>query len=265
MKRLFIGLLAVAFLAIGSLTAFYFGQRALMFPAPAFELPRPLPAGIEKLTLKSGYGLYLPPDNAQAPFPLVIYAHGNAEVAYWSSSRFKPWQAQGYGVLLLEYPGYGGAPGMPSFDSIRTAALAAFDEVLALPGINPDAIVAYGRSMGGGAAGILAAERPIAALILESTYTSLPALVAEKWFPSSLVKDRFDTAAALKALDAPVLVYHGSGDEVIPVTHGRRLAAAATNSQLLIADCGHNNCPPPWLEMFDFLHQHGVGRAAQRL
>lgn len=265
MKRLLVGLLAAALLAVGSLTAFYFGQRALMFPAPAFELPSPLPGGMEKLLLGSGYGLFLPPDKVQASFPLIIYAHGNAEVAYWSSSRFKPWQAQGYGVLLLEYPGYGGASGKPSFDSIREAMLAAFDKAVSLPGVNPDAIVAYGRSMGGGAAGILAAERPIAALILESTYTSLPSLVAEKWFPSSLVKDRFDTAAVLEKLNAPVFVYHGSDDEVIPVNHGQRLAAAAANSQLLIADCGHNNCPPPWPDVFDFLSQHGIGRAAQRL
>jgi len=264
-KRAMSGSLLVGLLAIASLATFYFGQRALIFPAPSFELPSPLPDGIRKLSLDAGYALYLPPENPQAPFPLVIYAHGNAEVAYWSTFRFRPWQAQGYGVLLLEYPGYGGAPGTPSFESIRQAALAAFDRALALPGVNPNAIVAYGRSMGGGAAGILAAERPISALILESTFTSLPALVAEKWFPPALVKDRFDTVGALHHLKVPVMVYHGREDNIIPVTHGKRLASAANNSHLLIANCGHNNCPPPWVEVFDFLSLHGVGRVAQRL
>jgi len=264
-RRAFFGLLLLAVLAIASLTVFYVGQRALIFPAPAFKLPEPLPAGIEKLSFRSGYGLYLPPKDAQKPFPLVIYAHGNAEVAYWSVFRFKPWLERGYGVLLLEYPGYGGAPGKPSFDSIREAALAAFDRALTLPGVNPDAIVAYGRSMGGGAAGVLAAERPIAALILESTYTSLPKLVSEKWFPPALVKDRFDTGAALKDLQIPVLVYHGRQDRVIPVTHGERLAATARNSELFIADCGHNNCPPPWPQIFSFLRLHRVDGSVQRL
>ncbi len=269
MKRVLIGIVLSVVMAGGALGAFYVGQRALIFPAPAFELPEPLPAGIEKWPLDAGYGLFMPPAKYNVidspPFPLVIYAHGNAEVAYWSTHRFKPWQAQGYGVLLLEYPGYGGAPGEPGFDSIRQAVLAAFDHALTMPKIDPDAIVAYGRSMGGGAAGILAAERPIAALILESTYTSLPALVAEKWFPPALVKDPFDTAGALKELQAPVLVYHGREDRVIPVEHGQRLAATAANSQLLLADCGHNNCPPPWEEIFKFLAREGLAQPSQRL
>ena len=274
MKRVLVGLVLSAVLASGALAMFYVGQRALIFPAPPFQLPQPLPAGIEKWSLDAGYALFMPPTSPtnankatdalkatvadKARFPLVIYAHGNAEVAYWSTHRFKPWQAQGYGVLLLEYPGYGGAPGEPGFESIRRAALAAFDYALTMPEIDSDAIVAYGRSMGGGAAGILAAERPIAALILESTFTSLPALVAEKWFPSVLVKDSFDTAAALKDLRAPVFVYHGRDDRIIPVDHGKRLAATAANSQLLLADCGHNNCPPPWEEIFKFLARRGV-------
>ncbi|MFK7962357.1 MAG: alpha/beta hydrolase [Burkholderiaceae bacterium] len=274
MKRVLIGLVFSGVLAGAALAVFYVGQRALIFPAPPFELPRPLPEGIEKWTLDAGYALFMPPagstkatnaantSNAavadQARFPLVIYAHGNAEVAYWSTHRFKPWLDQGYGVLLLEYPGYGGAPGKPGFESIRQAALAAFDHALTVPEIDSDAIVAYGRSMGGGAAGILAAERPVAALILESTYTSLPALVAEKLFPSVLVKDPFNTAAALKDLRAPVFVYHGREDRIIPVEHGKRLAATAANSQLLLADCGHNNCPPPWEEIFKFLAGHRV-------
>lgn len=242
------------------LTGFYIGQRAIIFPAPAFELPNPLPAGVEKIALTSGYGLLLAPRaKPGSSHPLVIYTHGNAEVAYWSIDAFRPWQDKGYAVLLLEYPGYGGAAGRASFDTIRSTVLAGFDAMLKRDDINQDMIVAYGRSIGGGGAGLLASERDVAALILESTFSSMSALVAEKWFPPFLVKDRFDTESIVKGLNVPIFVYHGTRDSIIPVHHGEVLARVARTAKLILADCGHNDCNRPWQAAIEFLGSHGVG------
>jgi len=124
--------------------------------------------------------------------------------------------------------------------------------------INSQKIVAYGRSLGGGAAAILAARRPTAALLLESTFTSVRSFAHDFWLPEFVVLDSFDTLAVLVAYDGPVLVLHGNHDEVVPVHHAEELARAARNSELELASCGHNDCPPPWAKVRRFLVARGI-------
>ncbi|MEM7082483.1 MAG: alpha/beta hydrolase [Pseudomonadota bacterium] len=233
---------------------FYFSQRSMIFPAPSVELPSPLPPGVEKVPLKQGYALLLTPTRTQTePSPLLIYTHGNAGAAIWSVNRVRTLRDAGLFVLLIEYPGYAGAPGKPSLTSIRATMLEAYDVVTARADIDANRVVAHGRSIGGGAVSLLAAERPVMALGFESTFTSLADLVAEKGMPSFLLRDRFDNSSTVDTIDVPVFVYHGTQDTLIPIEHGRRLHAIATRSVFVEARCGHNDCPPPWSEFLDYL------------
>ena len=127
--------------------------------------------------------------------------------------------------------------------------------------IDRHAVIAYGRSIGGGGAGLLAANRELAALVLESTFSSLPGLIAEKGFPRFLVKDRFETEAIVSTITAPVFVYHGTRDSIMPVEHGEALARAAQTGKLVLADCGHNDCVRPWKAAIEFLQARGIGPA----
>ena len=190
--------------------------------------------------------------------PLIMNTHGNGELIDQWAERVGPLRDAGYGVLLVEYPGYGRSEGSPSEKSITGTMLAAYDWAVKDPRVDARRIVAHGRSMGGGAAAQLAKRRPLAALVLESTYTSLAALVRAKGVPDFLVRDRLDSLEALQDYRGPVLVLHGDQDGLIPPAHGKALATALPRSQLVIQHCGHNDCPSQWELVLGFLAANGV-------
>jgi uncharacterized protein len=259
MAKVAIGVIVASVFALFALAAVWRMQRSVLFPAPA---PRPLAAGrgVEPVVIDGsadGYqALLLPLDMAQARSPVVIFAHGNGELAADWIEEFEPMRDWGWSVVLLEYPGYGGSPGTPSESSIREAALAVFDWAAADPRFDAARIVAYGRSIGGGAAVQIATARPVAALILESAFTSTRPLAARYGVPGWLVRDVFDSLEALAGYRGPLLVIHGSDDQLIPVAEGQALAAAVPSAEFHALRCGHNDCPRPWGLIRGFLESH---------
>lgn len=251
-------ILVIVLVGAAALAALYLGQRKLIFPAPYAALPAQLGDGVEVIALPVGMALLALPSTPTAPAPLLVFSHGNAEVAHWNLDSFQYFRERGIAVLLLEYPGYAGAPGRPSAESIVEAALMAVDRVIAREDIDERRVVAYGRSIGSGAAGRIAAERDVIGVVFESPFTSLSALVAEKGYPSFLLRDEFDNASVLSELEVPVFLYHGTRDSIIPVAHSEKLAAIAPNATLLTADCGHNDCPRPWQALGEFFESIGM-------
>ena len=74
-----------------------------------------------------------------------------------ASRRF---MAQGWGVYMMTYRGYGGGTGSPTeTDNVADARLAY--GALVLEGVPADSIVLYGESLGSGIAVRHAAERPV--------------------------------------------------------------------------------------------------------
>ena len=181
-------------------------QRHALFPAPAaagrsaFErIP-----GAERLWLETegarAEAWYLPPLlGAPGPAPLVVFAHGNGELIDDWADAFEPPRRWGAAVLLVEYPGYGRSTGSPSQTSIAATMQSAFDRMAERSEIDAARIIAYGRSLGGGAACALARERKVAALVLESTFTSVRSLARGFGLPGFLVRDPFDNLSALRA------------------------------------------------------------------
>jgi fermentation-respiration switch protein FrsA (DUF1100 family) len=239
-------------------------QHKVAFPAPptAAWLPRAgAAAGGETVWLDVGgrrVEAWFLPAHTAAPAPLIINAHGNGELIDFWPERMAPLREAGIGVLLVEYPGYGRSEGKPSERSITATMLAAYDWAAAHPRVDARHIVGHGRSMGGGAVGQLARHRELAALILESTYTSLADLVRAHHVPDFLIANRLDTRAALGLYQGPVLILHGVRDVNIPFSHARLLAAAAPRARLVELDCGHNDCPPQWELIRSFLAENGV-------
>lgn len=243
-----LGLLGLAF------TLLYLGQYKLIYPAPVQSIPANLPPNVERIDFEQGYGLLLTPNEPTSePTPLLMFTHGNGELAYFWIQEFEQLTGHGLSVLLFEYPGYGGASGKPNRKDIERGVLSAYDHMAARPGIDANRIIAYGRSIGGGAASLLAKHRPVIALCLESTFSSLDALIAEKGFPKFLLREHYKNEAVVRALGIPVFLYHGSGDQLIPVSHSERLDRAAKNSVLITSNCGHNNCARPWPELLNFM------------
>lgn len=200
---------------------------------------------------------FLPARRAGAA-PLVLNTHGNGELIDHWAARVAPLREAGVGVLLVEYPGYGRSEGRPSERSITAAMLAAYDRAVTDPRVDAQRVVAHGRSMGGGAAAQLAKRRPLAALILESTYTSIADMVRVFGVPDFLIVNRFDTVDVLRQYGGAVLIIHGVDDEVIPFSHARRLAEAAPRARFVELPCRHNDCPPQWELVLGFLAENGV-------
>lgn len=124
--------------------------------------------------------------------------------------------------------------------------------------LDPQRVIAYGRSLGGAAAAILASQRRAAALILESSFTSVRAFARDFWLPEAAVLDPFDTLSLLGRYEGAVLVLHGSRDSIVPLQHAEALARAARFAELEVMPCGHNDCAAQWPRIRRFLVARGV-------
>lgn len=249
-------------IVLGALGAACGLQRRVLYPRPAAGAAPPLPPGATRVALgpsSDWEAFFLRPAEATAPFPAVIFAHGNGELIDHWLRPFGVLPRAGIGVLLIEYPGYGRSGGSPTQQSITSAIVAGYDFLTEQRDVDRRRVVAYGRSLGGGAACALALERPVAGLILESSFTSVRALAPRFGLPGMLVLDPFDNLSAVRELDLPILVVHGERDQLIPVAHGEALARAA-GSELVRLPCGHNDCARPWAQVLAFLRESGVAR-----
>ncbi|MCA9546736.1 MAG: alpha/beta hydrolase [Myxococcales bacterium] len=259
---------AVALLAGGYLGwcgLLFAAQRAVLFPGTrlAVDPRRPAPAGWLPLDVTHPDGLsegWFRPGlgcDAEHPGPLVVYAHGNGELAHEQLGWLAGYAERGVSVATLEYRGYGRSGGAPTQAGLVADLQAFVDQAARRPEVNRFQIVYHGRSLGGGVLGALHAVRPARGLILESTFASARAMAAQFRVPGFAVLDPLDTLAAVQAHPVPTLVLHGRADGVVPFTHGQRLAQAA-KGRLVARDCGHNDCPQDalyWVELLGLVEQ----------
>lgn len=262
--------LALSALGFGVLV--FFVQRWIAFPGAFMDVPRSTPdapSDAQQIWLTTDAGrveawLFTP--RGPGPHPAVIYAHGNGEFIDNWGREMRELAEAGVHAMAVEFPGYGFSQGKPTRAGIRSTFQAAFDTLAARPDVDAERIVAYGRSMGGGAAGDLARDRPVAALILQSTFSSTADAARAMLIPGFLVRDRFDNAAAVRDFEGPVLLMHGPEDEVLDFSHAQRLAEAREGLEVTRIDCRHNDCARVWPDIrghvLGFLREAGVLRAA---
>jgi fermentation-respiration switch protein FrsA (DUF1100 family) len=240
----------------------WFLQRGVLFPRPplpGIDVAAALPE-LRQLEVGGADPVdawFMPPLAAEPGFPVIVFAHGNYELIDHWVGEFQIPRQWGVGVLLVEYPGYGRSAGAPSQRSISESFAEAFDRLLQEPGVDPAAIIGYGRSLGGGAICQLAARRELSAMILESPFTAVGPLAARTGVHPWLVRDPFDNLTVIDSYTGPLLLLHGVHDEVIPFAHSEKLHGAAQNSQLIPMPCGHNDCPRPWPQLQKFLVEQG--------
>lgn len=247
-RRLGLGLLAsIALAYLCYATAFYQLQRQLLFPltgSTPHEFRGRLEAGARLVEVPVSFGhargVFLPGPAARAP--VLLFFHGNGEVIEDHLDRFASVRALGLHVFLLELPGYAGADGVARFDSLKEASIAVYDWLAQQPQVDSSRIVALGRSIGGAPAAELSRHRPLAALVLLSTFASTADLALDHFLPPWLALDPFDSAARVREFPRGVLVMHGDSDNVVPAAHGRKLAAASPRAHWHGEACGHNDC-----------------------
>lgn len=213
-------------------------------------------------------GAWYLPATAKEPGPAVVVFNGNGGDRSGRAMLALGLSQLGMSVLLFDYRGYGGNEGTPSEEGLARDARAAQAWLSAQPDVAQDRIVYFGESLGAAVAIGLAMERPPAALILRSPFTSLAEVgkVHYPWLPVGwLLIDRFPSIDRIGSVTAPVMIVAGDRDDVVPESLSRKLYDAAPDPKrfLLVPGAGHNDLkltggPTVLGEVGTFLTEVGV-------
>jgi|UniRef100_A0A7C5AKX7 fermentation-respiration switch protein FrsA (DUF1100 family) len=187
------------------------------------------------------HGWWVPKPGA----PVWLWFHGNAGNISHRLENLKILVNEvGVQVFIFDYREYGKSEGRISREGTYKDAAGAFYYLTETRGLPPTEIILFGRSLGTALATDLAARKPCRALILESPFTNstdmarLYAPFLFDWRP----KVPYDNLGKIGQVRAPVMVIHGSQDEVIPVDMGRRVYEAAPEpKELYIIPGAHHN------------------------
>jgi pimeloyl-ACP methyl ester carboxylesterase len=229
----------------------YLFQRQFMyFPDGSEALPATYKLeGFTRVPLVSGDGTAIAvwTHPARAGMDTIIYFHGNAGHLGYRAEKFRALAEAGFGLVALSYRGYGGSDGQPTEVGLYDDAATALSYALDTLHIPENKIILYGESLGTGIATHLATTHPqIALLVLEAPYRSVEDR-AQELYPylpvHYLIKDRYPQTALMANVKAPVLIFHGTDDVIIPIQHGRDVYAAAhAPKHLAVFDGkGHTN------------------------
>ncbi|HOX05076.1 MAG TPA: alpha/beta hydrolase [Planctomycetota bacterium] len=222
--------------------------KMVYFPQPDLECtPADAGAPYEDVALQAADGVRLHAwfvPAAGQPRGTMLYCHGNAGNISHRVGLVAVFRQMGFNVLIFDYRGYGRSEGKPSEAGTYLDARAAWDHLVSVRGAKPESIVVFGKSLGGGVATNLAAERRPGALILQSTFTSVPDVGADHiwWLPVRLIcRIKYPSLKTLPTVKCPVLVVHSRGDEVNYFPHGQKLFAAANEPKEFLEIQGNHN------------------------
>ncbi len=240
--------IAVAFLYVGAVAVLYAKQRSLMY-FPDTVHTTPADAGLPEATevpLTAADGVHVTAwfTAPSGDKPIIVYFHGNGGSLRYGAARFRQLIGAGIGLVALEYRGYGGNEGSPSESGLIADGEAAYAYAAAHYPVSQ--IVLWGQSLGSGVAVAVAAEKPVARVILEAPFTSTAAVASLRyWYVpvSLLMKDQFHSDRRIQKITAPVLILHGVKDQVVPYAMGERLFELANKPKHIVRflDAGHDN------------------------
>jgi len=238
----------VALLVVALLALMFARQEALVFFPGRQLAATPADAGlafedVELVTADSVrlHAWWIPAGGAAGH--AVIVCHGNAGTVADRLDHARLFHRMGLGVLLFDYRGYGRSGGRPS-EAGTYRDMDAAVAFLARRGIAAASTVFFGESLGGAVAIEAATRHRPAAVIVESTFTSIAAMarVHYPFVPGFLVtRVRYDSLARIPELGCPLLVLHSPDDEIVPFAMAERLLGAAPGPKRLVRLAGGHN------------------------
>jgi fermentation-respiration switch protein FrsA (DUF1100 family) len=233
---------------IGAVVLLYVAQRKLLYftdperVAPAAAgLPRAETIALETEDGERLIGWHVQPARDR---PVILYFHGNGGTLALRAGRFRTLTQDGTGLVAIDYRGYGGSTGRPTQSGLMIDGRTAYG--FAAARYSPDRIAVWGESLGTGVAVALAAERSFGRIVLEAPFTSA-ADAAARHYPfvpvRALMKDQFRSDEVIGSIRAPLLVLHGTDDDVVPIDLGERLFALAPEPKRFVPfpGGGHDN------------------------
>ena len=229
---------------------YVFQARLIFFPnVPGRTLgttPSQIGLRFEDVRITTGdhvdlHGWYVP---AAAGAPAVLFCHGNAGNISHRLDWLEILRGMGFAVLLFDYRGFGQSSGVPTEQGTYLDAQTAWDYLTNTKGFAPRNIVIVGESLGGPIAAHLAKNVAPGALILVSTFTSVPDLARTfYWYLPVRLLARFwyPTATYVARVHVPTLVIHSRDDETVPFLHGEELQRRAGGPAQLLETFGDHN------------------------
>ncbi|MEH2215469.1 alpha/beta hydrolase [Nostoc sp.] len=177
--------------------------------------------------------------NTQAKYT-ILYSHGNSEDLGDIKQILEKLHAWGFSVFAFDYRGYGTSQGKSTEIHAYEDINSAYNYLTQNLKIPPERIIVLGRSVGGGSAVNLAMQKPVAGLIIESSFISaFKVIVPFRILPF----DKFPNLDKIKKVKCPILVIHGKADNIIPFAHGEKLFKAAISPKLSlwVEEANHND------------------------
>jgi len=233
-------LLAIKLFAIYLLVciaAYFFSDQFIFLPPPATTPPAHaffIPTKAQPIQ-----AVYL--NHPKARYTL-LYSHGNAGDLSRSYPVLKAYFQKGYSILSYDYNGYGHSKGKVSEKNCYIDAQAAYHYLTQKKKVNPKYIILIGHSLGTGITVDLAQHARAAGMILESPLLSAYRTVTPFSLPL-LLFDKFNSADKIAHLHLPLLIIHGTHDQVIAFRNGKKLFQLANSPKFFvkIIGAGHNN------------------------
>lgn len=229
---------------------FFMQGRLIYYPnLPSRELtasPRDIGLEYEDVTITTSddirlHGWFVPTQQERG---VVLFFHGNAGNISHRLDSIEIFHDLGLSSLIIDYRGYGKSQGKVTEQGTYLDAEAAWQYLTRKRNIPAENIVIFGRSLGGAIAAYLAARQQPGALILESSFTSVPDMGVHLYpiLPVRLLsRFSYDTKAALQSVTCPVLVIHSPDDEIIPYVNGRKLFETAKEPKSFLEMRGDHN------------------------
>jgi len=251
MRRMLGELLIPLGIAYGAVLVlvFLFQSHLVFFPGTGREAvlnPQSYGMRFEAVEIRTADGetlaaWWVPAEGARGT---VLFFHGNAGNISHRLDYLQMFHRLRYSTLIVDYRGYGKSTGSPSEEGTYLDAEAAWDYARHTRLALPQDIVIAGESLGGAVATWLAAKVNPRAVVLLSTFTSVPDLGAQVyWFlPVRLLsRIRYDNRENLKRISAPVFIAHSRDDDVVPYAHGKKLFEAANEPKAFLEMSGGHN------------------------
>jgi fermentation-respiration switch protein FrsA (DUF1100 family) len=214
---------------------FYFPDRI------NYDSPHRLGLAYEEISFSSAdgtmlWGWFIPARDMEKPGDArgtVIHMHGNAQnlTAHWGFAEWIP--DRGFNLFVFDYRGFGKSQGEPDPKGIFEDATAAIDYVRSRTDIDIGRLFVFGQSLGGMLAIASAAANPqgIRAVLAEAPVHSYSMWVNDLLPGAGDILDDTYTAGAYVARLAPIplLLVHGTSDQVVAYPHSVRLLTEAGN------------------------------------
>ncbi len=252
------------------LLVFFAQSRLIYFPETGRDLiaiPEQIGLVYESVEITTTdnetlHGWFIPAPAATAAKGTVLFFHGNAGNISYRLDYLAMLAELGYDTFIFDYRGYGRSSGSPSEFGTYLDAQAAWHYLTVTKGVPPARVVLFGESLGGAVAAWLAAHEKPGALVLASTFTSVPDMAVKiyPFLPARLLsRFEYNTLEYLRSVTCPVFVAHSPQDDIVPFEQGRALFQAAPEpKQFLELQGGHNDgfifMQKPWIKaLADFI------------